>query len=92
MIGEDFLRRRRNDEVLDMVGVERQLLDEIRKRLKVWMERVLSGKGMLETVLEGKMLGTRGRERKKLCFLVGMIRSRRYYEFKREVHGGRGDF
>ena len=36
-----WTERRRNDEVLDMVGEERQLLDEIRRRQKVWMERVL---------------------------------------------------
>ena len=34
-----------------MVGEERQLLDEIRMRKKVWMEGVLSGEGMLNTVL-----------------------------------------
>ena len=52
-----WTKRRRNDEVLDMVGEQRQLLVEIRRRQKVWMERVLKEEGMLKTVLEGRMLG-----------------------------------
>ena len=35
-----WTERRTNDEVLCMVGEEKQLLDEIRRRQKVWMERV----------------------------------------------------
>ena len=54
---------KRNAEVLDMVGEERQLLDEIRRRQMVWMEE-----GMLKTVLEGRMLGKRGRGRKRIGF------------------------
>ena len=38
-----------------MVGEERNLLEEIRKRQKVWMERVISGNGMLRTAIEGRM-------------------------------------
>ena len=51
-----WTERRRNDEVLDMVG-GRKILDEIGRRQKVWMGGVLSGKGKLKTVLEGRMLG-----------------------------------
>ena len=32
-----WTERKRNDEVLDMVGEERKLLDEIRRSQKVWM-------------------------------------------------------
>ena len=84
-----WTERRRNDEVLVMVGEERQLLDEIRRRQKVWMERVLSGEGMLKTVLEGRMLGKRGRGRKRIGFLDRMRGSRPYCELKREMIDGR---
>ena len=67
---------KRNAEVLDMVGEERQLLDEIRRRQMVWMERVLSGEGMLKTMLEGRMLGKRGRGRKTIGFLDRLKGSR----------------
>ena len=40
-----WTERRRNNKVLDMVGEERQILDEIRRRQKVWVERFLSGEG-----------------------------------------------
>ena len=39
-----LIERRRDDEVLDMVGDETQLLDEIRRTQKVWME-YLAGRG-----------------------------------------------
>ena len=87
-----WTERERNDEVLDMVGEERQLLDEIRRRQKVWMEGVLSGEGILKTVFEGRMLGKRGRGRKRIGFLDRMKVCRPYCELKREVHDGRGDY
>ena len=49
-----WTERRRNDEVQDMVGEERQLLNEIRRRQKVWMERVLSGERDVENGVRGQ--------------------------------------
>ena len=72
-----WTERRRNDEVLDMAGEERQLLYEI-QRQKVWMEGVLSREGMLKTVLEGRTLGKRGRGRKRMGFLDILKGSRPY--------------
>ena len=86
-----WTERRRNDDVLDMVGEERQLLDEIRRRQKVWMERVLSGEGTLKTVLEGRMLGKHGRGRKRIGFLDTLKVSRPYSELKKAMLEGKGD-
>ena len=67
-----------------MVGEERYLLDEIRRRKNAWMERVLSGKGMLKTALEGRMLGKREKERNIIGFLDKMKGSWTYSKFMRE--------
>ena len=85
-----WTERRRNDEVLDVVREERQLSDEIRRRQKVLMDRVLSGDGMLKSVLDGRMLGKRGSGRKRIGFLDRMKEDTLYCELEREEHGGRG--
>ena len=54
------------------------------------MERVLSGEGMLKTVLEGRMLGKRGRGRKRIGFLDRLKGSRPYSELKKAVLEGKG--
>ena len=52
---------------------------------------VLSRKGMLKMVLKGRMLGERGKGRKRIGFLDIMKEIRLYRELKREVHERRGD-
>ena len=76
--------------MLDMVGEDRQLLDEIRGRQKVWIEGVLSGEGMLKTVLEGRILGKLGSGRKRIGFLYRLKGDRPYCDLKREVLEGKG--
>lgn len=61
-----------------MVGEERKLLDEIKRRQRVWMERVLTGEGILKTVIEGRMLGKRGRGRNRTGFMDKMQSNRPY--------------
>ena len=55
------------------------------------MERVLSGEGMLKTVLKGRMLGKRERRRERIGFLGIMKGSRLYCDLKREVQDGTRD-
>ena len=55
------------------------------------MGRVLSGEGMLKKVLEGRMLGNRGRGRKRIGFLARLKGSRPYSELKKAMLEGKGD-
>ena len=86
-----WTEKKRNEEVLDMVGEERKMLAEIKRRQRVWMERVLMGEGMLKTVIEGRMLGKRGRGRKRTGFMDKMKSNRPYADLKREIECGLGD-
>ena len=52
---------RSNQEVFDMVGENRGLINSIRQRQKNWRGHVLRGDSLLHTVLEGRMEGTRRR-------------------------------
>jgi len=56
-----WTEHRSNQEVLDMVGENRGLINSIRQRQKNWLGHVLRGDSILCTVLEGKMKGTRRR-------------------------------
>jgi hypothetical protein len=49
------MERTTNEEV-------RRLLEEIRKRQSRWLDQMVAGEGMLETFVEGRMLGERGSE------------------------------
>ena len=55
------------------------------------MDGVLSGEGMLKTVLEGRMLGKRGRGRKRIGFLDRVKGSRPYSELKKAMLEGKRD-
>ena len=80
-----WTERKTNEEVLDIVGENRKLLREVRTRQKKWMEEVLRGSGMLKAVIEGRMLGKRGRGRRKIGILDNMKGGRKYVELKREI-------
>ena len=45
---EKVTERRSTNEVPDMVGEERELLGEIQRRQRTWMEGVLRREGMLK--------------------------------------------
>jgi len=52
-----------NQEVLDMVGESRSLMNTIWQKQKNWLGHVLRSESFQHTVLEGRMEGTRTRER-----------------------------
>ena len=68
-----------------IAGEKRKLLREVRTRQKKWMEEVLRGSGMLKAVIEGRMLGKRGRGRRRIGILDNMKGGRKYVELKREI-------
>lgn len=73
-----------NEEVLERVGVHRQLINALRNRKKCWIGHLLRGNGMLKEIIEGRMEGKRSRGRPRLGMLSDLITSS-YGEMKREA-------
>ena len=64
-----WTERKRNEEVLTMMGERRQLIRRIIKTKKRWIGHVLRGNGLLKEVIEGRIDGERPRGRKRLGML-----------------------
>ena len=58
-----------NEEVLKRVGETRCLIKAVYERKKNWIGHVLRGNGLLRDVLEGRMVGKRGRGRPRIGML-----------------------
>jgi len=76
--------KKTNEEVLQMVGERRRLLQTILERKKNWIGHVLRGEGLLLKVIEGRMEGKRGRGRKRMGMLEDMMENS-YVEMKRKA-------
>jgi hypothetical protein len=46
-----------NEEVLERIGINRQLMSELRHRKKNWIGHILRGDALLKEVIEGRMEG-----------------------------------
>ena len=73
-----------NDVVLERVGVERQLMNQLRSRKKSWIGHVLRGNGLLREVIEGRMEGRRVRGRPRKGMLDEIITGT-YADMKRRA-------
>ena len=76
--------KRTNEEVLQIVGESRKLLQKILERKKNWIGHVLRGEGLMLEVMEGRMEGKRGRGRKRIGMLDDLIEFS-YQELKRKA-------
>src|SRR5215510_850181 len=76
--------KKTNDEVLQMMGESRRLMQTILERKKNWIGHVLRGKGLMLEVMEGRMEGKRGRGRRRLGMLEDVI-GNSYPEMKRRA-------
>ena len=76
--------KRTNEEVLQIVGESRKLLQKIQERKKNWIGHVLRGEGLTLEVTEGRMEGKRGRGRKRIGMLDDLIEFS-YHELKRKA-------
>ena len=76
--------KKTNEEVLQMVGEKRRLLQTILERKKNWIGHVLRGEGLMLEVMEGRMEGTRGRGRKRIGMLEDIMEIS-YAEMKRKA-------
>ena len=71
-----------NEEVLERVGIKRQLINELRHRKKNWIGHILRGDSLLKEVIEGRMEGKRIRGRPRLGMLDDLI-THSYVDMKR---------
>ena len=78
-----------NVEVLERVGVERDLMNMLRSKKKSWMGHVLRGDGLLKEVIEGRMEGSKPRGRPRLGMLDDLITSS-YVDMKRKTEDSEG--
>jgi hypothetical protein len=62
-----------NEEVLERIGINRQLISELRHRKKNWMGHILRENGLLKEVIEDRMEGKIIRGRPRLGMLDDLI-------------------
>ena len=73
-----------NDEVLLLVGEERNLVKTIEKRKKNWIGHIVRGNGLLKLVLEGRMEGKRPRGRPRIG-MIDELKEGSYVNMKRRA-------
>ena len=73
-----------NEEVLRLVGEERNLVKTIEKRKKNWIGHIVRGNGLLKLVLEGRMEGKRPRGRPRIG-MIDELKEGSYVNMKRRA-------
>src|SRR5580692_6210184 len=76
--------RKTNEEVLDIVGEKRSLLETIVRRNKNWIGHILRGEGLLKDVIEGRMEGKPPRGRKRIG-MIDDLKEESYQDMKRRA-------
>jgi hypothetical protein len=79
-----WTEKKSNDEVLQIVGEERKMVETVIKRKKNWIGHVLRHEGLLREVIEGKMEGKRPRGRPRIGMLEE-LKEGSYGEMKRRA-------
>ena len=74
-----------NDQVLQIVGENRTLVDTVVRRKKNWIGHILRGDGLIKEVIEGRMDGKRPRGRKRIGMLNELHENESYREMKRRA-------
>ena len=79
-----------NEEVLQMVGEQRSLINTIKRRQKNWIGHVLRGESLFRTVLEGSISGKKIKGRPRRMLLDWMLKRdtqphKTYAELKEEA-------
>ena len=75
----------KNAEVLRRVGETRLLMRTIIKRKKNWIGHVLRGEGLLKEVIEGRLMGKRGRGKRRIGMLDSLQEGGTYLTMKRKA-------
>src|SRR5579863_120853 len=76
--------RKTNEEVLDMVGEKRSLLETIVRRKKNWIGHILRGEGLLKDVIEGRMEGKPTKRRKRIG-MIDELKEESYQDMKQRA-------
>ena len=76
--------RKTNEEVMDMVGEKRSIVETIVKRKKNWIGHILRGEGLLKDVIEGRMEGKPPRGRKRIG-MIDDLKEKSYQDMKRRA-------
>jgi hypothetical protein len=79
-----WTEKKSNEEVLQMVGEKRKLVEVIVQRKKRWIGHILRGDGLMKEVMEGKMEGKRARGRPRKG-MVTELKEGSYGEMKRRA-------
>jgi hypothetical protein len=74
-----------NEAVLHRVKEERNILHTIRRRKAKWIGHKLRRNCLLSHIIEGKIIGTRKRGRRRKQLLDAMKEERRYWKLKEEA-------
>jgi hypothetical protein len=74
-----------NEAVLYRVMEERNVLHTIRRRKANWIGHVLRRNCLLSHIIEGKIIGTRRRGRRRKQLLDDLKEARRYWKLKEEA-------
>jgi hypothetical protein len=74
-----------NEAVLHRVKEERNILRKIRRRMANWTGHILRRNCLLRHIIEGKIIGTRRRGRRRKQLLEDMREARRYWNLKEEA-------
>ena len=73
MLKVSWTEHKKNDEVLRTAETRRELMDTLRTRQKRWLGYVLRHGTLVKTVLEGRLLGKKGRGRPKEILLSWLL-------------------
>jgi len=65
-----------------MVQKDRKILDAMWCRKQKWMGHVLRHDGLLRDVLEGRMLGKRTRDRRRIQIIDNLVEKKNYTDLK----------
>jgi hypothetical protein len=71
-----------NEAVLHRVKEERNILHTIRRRKANWTEHILRRSSLLSHIIEGNVVGTRRRGRRRKQLLDDLKEARRYWKLK----------
>jgi hypothetical protein len=74
-----------NEAVLHRVKEERNILQTIRRRKANWIGHILHRNCLLSHVIEGKIIGTRRRGRRRKQLLDELKEAKRYWKLKEEA-------
>ena len=80
-----YTEHKTNEEVLNLVGEKRVLIETIIRRKKNWIGHVLRGEGMMKEIIEGKFNGRKGRGRNRIGMLDHLKEGGTYVDMKRKA-------